>query len=303
MKFVLLSDLHLSSKNPVARLDDVKVTQMEKLRYVLEWALENEAVILQAGDFFDSPRSWYLLSEVMDLLTDYNIDIFTVFGQHDTYFYSEDSRDSTNMGLLKKAGLIDLLGRKAARNRFVGLYGASWGEEIPEVDKISDINVLVIHASISDEALFLGHEFTPAKKFLRDHSDFDLILCGDIHRHFVVESGGRYLVNTGPMVRRTADRYNFSHKPCFYVYDTNDKALEKHIIPCEPAEKVLSRDHIEMREDSELMLEEFVSSVDNTGIDEVSFEENLKKFVQGNEIDQEVIYAITEVMEESSDGN
>jgi len=58
MKFALLSDLHLLWQNPVARLDNLVEVQFDKLSHVLGWCGNNDAILLQAGDFNDRPRSW-----------------------------------------------------------------------------------------------------------------------------------------------------------------------------------------------------------------------------------------------------
>jgi len=305
MKLVLLSDLHLSWQSPTARLDDVRQTQMEKLEFVLNWAEDNEAVVLQAGDFFDRPRSWYLLPEVMRLLREHEeiCPIYLVYGQHDTYLYSEQTKAATSLGVLAEAGLVEILTREYTFiYPNVALYGASYGQEVPVQNDFDEhdscIKVLVIHAPISMEAVYPGQDYIYAKKFLALRKDYDLILCGDIHRMAVVQDHGRWLVNTGPMVRRTADKYNFTHKPCFFVYDTDKKDVSMVEIPHKPAEEVLSREHIETKEESNKMLEEFISSVNSEVVSDVSFEENLWAFIKGNEIDQEVIDVLAEVMNE-----
>jgi DNA repair exonuclease SbcCD nuclease subunit len=304
MKLVLLSDVHLSWHNPVARLDDVREVQLKKLGFVLDWACRNGAAVLQAGDLFDRPRSWYLLPRVITLLNVFNLDycpLFAVFGQHDTYMHSEVTRRATSLGVLAEAGLVKILGsRPEMVYPDVCLYGASFGEKVPRVDEsLGDVlNVLVIHAPIGQKQLFPGQDYVYNKRFLALHEQFDLVLCGDIHRLQVIEASGRWLVNTGPMVRRTADRYNFSYKPCFFVYDTEKRDLEMIEIPHEPAEKVLSREHIESREESERMLEEFVSSLkQETEVDVgTDFKANLERWIEENDLEQEVVNIISEVM-------
>ena len=58
MKFILLSDIHYMVDNLVGRKDDVHQTISGKVGFTLKYALDNEATILQAGDFGDSSRSW-----------------------------------------------------------------------------------------------------------------------------------------------------------------------------------------------------------------------------------------------------
>jgi DNA repair exonuclease SbcCD nuclease subunit len=315
MKLILLSDLHLSWDNPIARMDDLVKIQFEKLRFVFDWVKSHgEPTILQAGDFFHTPRSWYTLSSIVDLLNEYiyhenGFEIMGIYGQHDTYLYSETTRDATNLGILNKIGLVDSSCTRRERSTLGGsvIVGCNYGEEVSSKDlsflKKYESKILIIHAPISIAPLFPGHEITHADKFLEKHPEFDLILCGDIHRDFIIERKGRFIVNTGPMLRREATEFNFTHKPHFLVYDTEDRTIEKVEILHEPADKVLSREHIEQKEATELMLEDFIKLVKETtpGLvskkDKVSFTDNLWAFIKENEIEQEIIDILSKVME------
>ena len=208
MKLLLISDLHLSSKVPVSRKDNTVNTQFRKLKYVLDYAKENGCLVLQAGDFFDKPRDWYVLSAVISLLRDdYRelLPIYVVYGQHDTYFYSDEVRSATSLGVLHSAGIVRVLTKDpVVFNDGLMLYGASYGEDVKDIvveKSANHVVVLVIHAPIVSESQWPGDQYIYSKKFLRENSQFDLVLCGDIHQMVAVCEGNRWLVNTGPMVR------------------------------------------------------------------------------------------------------
>jgi len=305
MKFILLSDIHLSWDNPIARIDDVREVQLRKLRWILEYAGSKDAIILQAGDFFDRPRNWYLLPEVINIFKKYFIIFVGIFGQHDTYMYSEGTRSNTNLGILNQTGLIKIAGPE--RNDWLEtedsvIIGCSFGQVLDKEDLKSfhkDKNkILIIHAPIGNSPLFPGHQFTLARKFLMDNSEFDLILCADIHRYFLEEYKNRIIFNSGPMVRRTAEEYNFTHKPCFGLYDTNKRKIEVIEIPHAKAESVLTRDHIDRKKEAENKLNDFISMIKDDELDSVSFEENLNMFIQKNKINKSVAQIISEVMGE-----
>jgi len=302
MKFILLSDLHLLWDKPVARLDNTCETVLRKFEYVIEKSEEWKAPILQAGDFFDRPRSWYLLPEVVKLLRKHNVVVYAVFGSHDTYMYSEETRHATNLGILERMGLVRILGEEPVYYDLKGLgmhhlWGANPGGQVP-VPFERGYNILVIHAPIAKEALWPGHDYMDAGRFLRDHRGFDIILCGDIHRFFCIEDGGRFIVNTGPMLRRRATKYNFTHKPGFFVWDSTEESLDWQEIPHEPAEKVLSRDHIERFEEVDQMLDGFVKSIGDDFESDVDFIANLYSFFKKHKIEKRVIDEISEVVEE-----
>lgn len=299
MKLILLSDLHISNKNPVSRLDDLLITQYVKLGFVLNYANDCNGIILQAGDFFDSPRSYYTLYQVVSALEKLpNVDILTVSGQHDVYMYHYETFRATNLGILEQVGLVKLLKVDPYSLKGVDIYGCSWGQDIPKVTNKDKFNILVAHVSVGEEALFPGHEFTDAEIFLRKNKDYNLILVGDIHRQFEVKYKGRRLINTGPMLRREASLYNFGHSPKFVVFDTDTKVLEWVGIPHKPADEVLSRDHLEKNKENKLMLDEFIKSVDTEFEAGVSFKDNLMLFIKKNQVGSEVVELINQVMQE-----
>jgi DNA repair exonuclease SbcCD nuclease subunit len=299
MKFVLLSDVHLITENPVGRMDDLVSVQFDKLKFVFDTAKGMGATILQAGDLFDKPRSWLLLPKMIEFLSGYKIPVLCVFGQHDQYFYSEGIRERTNLGVLAKAGLIILLDPDRpyrVPGQDVSIYGANFSQKLGKIQR-SGLTIGVIHAPISDAPLYPDHAYSAASDFLENTLGYDLILCGDIHRSFYFEKDGRQIVNVGPMTRQEATEYNFAHEPGVAVFDTDTKNLEWIDIPCEPAIKVLSRDHIERKKESEELLSGFVRELgEGSEVDGVSFIENLWAFTKKNKIDKNVIDVLAEVI-------
>lgn len=302
MKLILLSDVHLSSKTPIGRLDDYRKTCLRKFEYVLKYAQKINAMILQAGDLFDKPRDWFILIDLNKMLKKYKYVLNCAYGQHDTYMYSVENRVYTSMGVLWTNDLINVLSEEPQNFGFAlncDFYGASFNPNltIPKIVDKKKTNILVIHGTISDQAIYPGQQFYLAEQFLKDHKNFDLILCADIHRHFHFKSNDRHLVNTGPMMRKEATAYNFTHKPCFYVYDTETKKLTKETIPHEPAEQVLSRKHIESSAEADTMLETFIAAVNDTdmavGADLV---DNIHAFLRKNKIEKTVCDILEEVM-------
>ncbi|MHC4644017.1 MAG: metallophosphoesterase [Planctomycetota bacterium] len=270
-KLILISDIHLRWDNPKGRLDDLTKTQFEKLEFVYDWAHRNNAIVCQSGDMVNKPRSWYLLPVMTKFFLRWKlkgVDTYMVRGQHDYYYYSEASGPATIIGALAEAEfitivdgpdpiIIDLEGNR------VNLYGASFGQSVPTPKKYSDRNVLLVHREISDKALFKGHKYFSHKGFLKRHKNYKVICAGDIHRKFKARMLStsakieRWIVNSGPMLRSTATQYNFDHKPGFYIWDPAKKKMHWKLIPCEPADDVLTRAHIKAQEEHDKAMAEF----------------------------------------------
>jgi predicted phosphodiesterase len=311
-KMILLSDLHLVMDNPIARVDDIVETEFKKLTQIFEYARANKiTTILQAGDFTDGPRSWRLLPKLITFLKTYEeINVYVVFGQHDKYMYSEDI-SSTNLGVLLLSGKgihrLSSLGDKIDIDDTSSCFvvGVDHGKDVPEKVDFSAgvLRVLVIHKMIVDSPLWVGQEnYYAAKKFLSDNSDYDLILCGDAHKRFIIlekgESGNRIIINTGPLLRLEASKDMLKHKPGFAVYDVQNRDMDWIPLNIAPAEDVLSRAHIENDERVNEMMEKFIASISCQNTLSVSFEDNLKAFIDENKIDPKVTDVIGLIMEE-----
>lgn len=284
MKFLLLSDLHFTSDNIESRVDNVFSTCINKFTYILEYASINRLPIIQAGDFFDRPRSWKALSSIIDILIKYKIKIYSVFGQHDLFLYSK-SISETSLGVLVNTGLINQLNENISD---IPVIGYSWGNPIKDID--NSAKVLVVHREIGLGGK--GDVIHPLK-FLRDYPMYDLILCADQHEKFIFKEGGRIICNTGPILRRSIDLT--SHEPCFFVYDIEIKEIEEVKIPYE--KDVFSSEYIKTKnrkKEIDFELNKFIKStkeISNLNYS-MDIKRNILNFVKENDVEDDVIEVI-----------
>lgn len=250
MKLILLSDPHLTSKQPRSRLDNVLSTSLKKIEYVFRYANRIKAHILCSGDLSNTSRDILLLFKLISIITKYsNVKLLNIWGQHEQS--NRNKNVPTLLGILLRAKLITILNNK---NQYkidnTNIYGCGWKEKIPKVISTKN-NVLVIHAPIAIKPLWQGHQYYSAERFLEKNDEFDLILCGDIHRSFLISKEDRIICNTGPMMRLDATKYNLTHKPKFYIYDTETKKIQIKIIPHEESNVVLNTNHLEFNNKEE----------------------------------------------------
>ena len=310
MKIVCLGDLHLLWDKPIARRDDAHQVQKKKVKFVMDWAMRHRAIVIQPGDFFDTARSWHLTSAYSSFFSRYKhhdgVSVNAIFGQHDTYMYSERTRNATGLGVLIANDLVNLLNDEPTGFDGVHVYGASFGQDIPEVRDKDKLNVLAVHKMIVDEKLWPDQEdYIYAEDFLEEYMDYDLIICGDCHRRYNFMRKGRIILNSGPLFRKEADDYNLNKaRPGFYIYDTDDRNLDFVEVPHEPADKVLSRAHLDRQEEANEAMEEFINSINFTEVGEknknknVDFISNLVGFLERNEMEQGVKDILSELMDE-----
>lgn len=249
MKVGCLSDLHLVASQPQCRTDNIADLQWSKLYAMLRKAkVAGCKVVVFAGDITDTARSWYVLPRLTELLSmSWGMRFYAVFGQHDTYMYSESTRERTNLGVLERAGLVKILSGTGVVKGGVRFLGASWGQPIPKPKDGRKKNVLVVHAPIGP-AVYPGHETTAAMRFIKTNRMYDLVVCGDIHRSFIKQTRDkRTILNTGPLVRKWADSAIVNHRPHICIWDSRTGKVEKKFIKVPDAAEVISREHIQDR--------------------------------------------------------
>jgi DNA repair exonuclease SbcCD nuclease subunit len=306
MKVILLSDVHVVYSNPKSRLDDVTATQFKKLDFVFETARKYGAPIIHAGDFCDSPRSWYLAPVLIQFFRRrHDVRFYTVYGQHDLYMRANKAKDATILGVLQKAGLIKILDeRPTVCGPDVVLYGLSYGEKAPgsffDVDKSGAISILAVHDTIGHKPSMHVGPYKRAKEYLSTLAKFRVIIAGDIHQRFEVKVEGgkdRYIVNCGPMLRLEANQYNMSHNPGFYMYDTKTGWMKWISIPSELSPKVLSREHLERHEEVHGKMEKFIERLKAKDlVAGTSFEENLEGFLKDSDVEEEALLLLWEII-------
>lgn len=300
MKFLLLSDIHLVTDNPVARLDDLTEVQWEKIEYVFNYASKKHIrYILQAGDLTHTKRSWSLLEKLSSYLITKEQKIFMVKGQHDSYYHNMENQKTTT-GILISSGIIDLLNSSPHTFDNIHVYGCSYGNPIPEIESFKSINILVIHAPIGHgNSLNQNHyECTNAETFIKN-SKFDLVLCGDIHEKFIVTHNSRIICNTGIMLRHEASKEMLEHQPCFFIYDTKTQSIDEIKIPCSSSKEILSRDHIDKQKNRQNNFDNFIEQVKNADyVHSVNFNDNLKNIIKANKTSKEVQSIIEKYLQE-----
>lgn len=300
MKILATGDWHIRNTVPEKRIDDYLNEQGKKLAWLIGLAAHEKCrFLIQPGDFFDSHKASDKLKRwaIRRLKFSKCPTILTIFGQHDLRYHSSDTKN-TPLRVLEASGVVDIIGEAKEEN--VNFYGASWFEDIPKPlhqdSPKKDIHILVMHKMvIKNKKLWEGQEDAKfGNAFLRTHP-FDLIVSGDNHGSFSISQGKRHLINCGSLMRMTTAQLN--HKPCVYIYDTDDRSIGKHYIPIEPAEKVFDLSTIEKEEKENKELKAFVSRLkDNIKIDGLDYAKNLKNCIDENR--KEISIETLEIIDE-----
>jgi len=293
VKFLLISDIHLRDSNPRNRCDDFRETQFDKFNWCLELAKKENCIVLQAGDLFDSVRSSNkLISDTISTIKQYNLDFFTVSGNHDQ---RHRNRDLTNtpIEVVQASQAIKLLDDTPVVYDNVHIYGAHWGDEIPQIQYKKAFAILVIHKMViqnEEDKIWHGQQNYSTARMLLAKNDYDLILSADNHKTFADEYKGKTLLNLGSMTRLTSAQINHESQVAIFDTDKNEYIIYK--IPIKPAAEVFNLEQIEKNKETGEINDKIREYVDllggNSEMREWDFVKNLDDYITLNSIRQEV---------------
>lgn len=134
---------------------------------------------------------------------------------------------------------------------------------------------------------------TTAKRVLDALPFYDLVVTGDHHCPFVVESGGRVLVNAGPLTRQTAKEADL--RPRVYLWFADENTVEAAYLPIDKS--VVSREHIDTREERSERMEAFVEKLGDSEVESVDFEHNLIEHMDAGKVSKPVRRLVLESIE------
>ena len=300
MRILLSSDWHLRTTNPENRTEtSFFETQYNKIEQILQIASEkNCKYLLQAGDVTDGPRpSFELIEKYVELFRKYkDIKILHVYGQHDMRFRC---KERTATKLLNFLGYLQEVNGLYEISEGIHLYGASWGDSIPEIKDKDCFNILLIHKIIIDKPQWIGQDdFLQSDKLFKNNP-YDVILAGDNHTPVFYKHKNQTIVGCGCIVRKTIAEVDL--KPHVYILDINDDSeysLEKIELEYKPADEVFKPEALGRTDKKENQkLQEFIDSIKNNEIgSSLNFRKNLELAMKPME--QNIKDIITKAFEE-----
>jgi DNA repair exonuclease SbcCD nuclease subunit len=288
---ILTSDWHLREDTPICRTDDYWETQWKKVRSITALQTKYQCSIIHAGDLFDKWKpSPYLLRETIKNIPK---QFYTIYGQHDLPQHSLELVNKCGINVLEAARKLKVLEGchwgQNPNNLRIG-YSVYWEDNNTFQPLAFNGKILVWHKmTYQGKKPWPGCTDPMAVSLLRKYPQFDLIITGDNHKSFSEEYEGRWLVNPGSLMRMDADQVN--HHPCVYAWYAETNTISLIPLPHEP--NVISREHIEVKEQRDARIDAFVSRLDGDWEVAMSFEQNLEEFFKVNNIREpvkEIIY-------------
>lgn len=159
---VHFNDTHLFAKNPVSRIDDANEELFAALDQVAQIAGHfrqqgDTVAVCHAGDWFnhESRVPWLVLLRLLDWVGDLRrqgIDLFTVPGNHDLRQDRYDSAGELPIGVLLRAGVVDVSRKVKAvhspKAPPVLITGVPWPDSLNSLTPSTvspEVNVVMVH--------------------------------------------------------------------------------------------------------------------------------------------------------------
>jgi predicted phosphodiesterase len=299
---ILVGDIHATLRQPICRMDDFGAALFGKLSFLRSLqAKHDNCLILQPGDFFDR---WYLdrgeqwlLTRLIDVIKNW----ICIPGQHDLPQHNLGLYHRSNLAVLEEAGCVKVFKNEMAllRDRF-GIQGFGWGRSPRENWETNfedgGREVALIHRmTYLNKPPYPGAEESggTAEQLMRQMKGFDLIVVGDNHETFTYEEGGRWLVNPGSLMRLTAKQAD--HRPVCFLWFADTNSISRVEIPHHAG--VVSREHIDQSVRRDERLQAFVEHLQGEVDLELSYEENVKRYMAQNKTPEPVREIVREVIE------
>ena len=311
MKAGVFGDTHLTSRGPSRRLDLYFDTQIEKINQGLDiFEAEECTHIFQVGDMFESPDiSNHVISTLITLLRKREVKIYCCYGQHDISGHSASTLKRSPLKVLESAGVVKILSEEpielhgwyssSTDKRYVNVYGASFGEPVPEVNPDDPYNILVTHRMIGDKSLYPGQELIGPRKFLRDYPGYNLVLCGDYHYRFSDTYNGRTIVNPGCLMRKTISKFDITHRPAVVTFDVLSNELKVHELNVKPVNEVFDLTKVEERDNKKLL--QFIESLKSSDKSTIDWQRNLLEILKKRQCNQNVCDLIDKALSKVRD--
>ena len=287
---ILTGDIEIRSFQPTCRIDDHWTAQQRKFDFLNELQQEHGCPVFDSGDLFDKKYKTHPSHELLGwAMKNLPQPFYTVPGNHDLPGKSIQNYSNSAMAVLERAGKLIVAFPQCATVAFdCDAHGFPWGQSIeePQLSYGHCVNVALVHAMVyKGELPFPGCEGYSAQEVMDLLPGFDLIVTGHHHQTFTHRDGNRLLVNPGSFMRNDADQID--HKPCVFLWYADTNRVKRVYLPIEQG--VISREHIEIKNDRVNRLGAFVEKLGEQAVDGVNFHRNLENAVAGAKLKQPVV--------------
>lgn len=298
---VLVSDIHLSHKCPVARSNEpdwyaAMARPLVQVKRLVE-SLPGDPAVVCGGDIF---HRWNECPELIRWAMNNLPEMYAIPGNHDLPFHQLSGTNKSAFGVLEAAGVIKNL--CAHQSAFMDAIGVNVqvfppGTPIKRTKKERGrIKLAVVHKYIW--IIGKGYQGAPdqarALAMSDDLQGYDVALFGDNHQSFAIRAGDCHVVNPGCLIRRNFDERSYETRVGVLWSDgtTSMESLDcSQDVWCDPGTSALVQEISgEMRE--------FVRSLERENETQIDFLMTIQQAVEDSSVDERTRRMVLRSIEE-----
>lgn len=256
IKVIFVGDVHLSEKNPLARIDDYNEAIFKKLDQIYNLAIEQKVQgVVFLGDMFHlkapSKNSFKLVNRIVKYLRRFwraNIPTMILVGNHDLMYGVLASIPRQPIGILREMDGVFTNLRLGNEGLDVCLTGIDFSNEpmdkqleyIQSIPRPAKYNIVCVHTNvISGDTLF---KEAGIKLDEITNKNIDLIVNGHIHFPTIIghNKSDIIYIQPGAISRGSLDTENLSRDVNIVMVGFDADGIKHKVIKLdiEPAEKV-----------------------------------------------------------------
>lgn len=243
MKIGIVGDLHIAPV-PSNRIDDYFQTGLNKIEEISQVCDK----IIFLGDIFTNAKveeiyTNTLMEHLFYCKSKYNVDFYTIIGNHDVVHEDENNLNNSSLGILKTSRIMNII--TPDNPMLIGDYNFN---TIPVNFKKAK-EYLINKVYTKNDILLVHHEYeTGTNCFTYD--DFKNLNCHSIylgHDHKPFDQGRIIypeftIYRSGSIMRNRAEDYNFTRCVYYYILENNNVSCQA--IKYESADKVFRAEAI-----------------------------------------------------------
>jgi DNA repair protein SbcD/Mre11 len=297
MKLLFVGDIHFRVHGSRFRVDNCYQTQFEKLNKILQLGLENKVdLILFSGDFTHTPREGHeLVYDIIKVLKDYPIPLYTLTGNHDLVGRNMDSLRTSPLGVLVASGVIKLLEKDILLPDNVILRGVDYFDK--HEDSRYQFNAYPYHLKIiASHNMIVPLSSAPFEYVHPDNvqTDAKIVLMGHYHIPFDYTTSNlvRY-INPGVPMRWTMDEKDLTPKVVYLLVNFEDEihtyTTQYLSLDAKSGDEVFNVTKVAELKEKEQTIENFIKTLESTTFLSNNLEESVISFGKAQGIEQEVV--------------
>lgn len=284
MRMIITADWHIRSTRPRCRIDEDWIkTQQKALVQVAEICENKNAPLMIVGDIFNSNSDTsFECINMVQKLADFIGGIYLIAGNHDLPYHSSENIDKSAIGVLLQSENVYKI------EDYSDEFSAPNFDEERNSMPYMFIHTLTIPSK--DKPDFIECE-TP-ESLLEKYPIAKWIFTGDYHKNFVYEEDGRYVINSGCLIRQVSDMKDYQ---CgVYFVDTEKEIIE--FIPIIDNEELVNDEYIIRENEREERIESFVNKLKDVESVSLDFIDNVEKALLVNKIDDKLKDCVKELI-------